>query len=175
MSEHSTAYAAPVAYAYPEQPAALLARSATAAFRLNGQFLEAADRMARPVGLTAAWWQVLGAVLDAPLPVASIARAMGSTRQSVQRIADLLVEQGFAVYRANPAHARSKLLQITEDGRDAVHRIIPGRRDLAEQLTAHLGITGFQRALAALEALCAAFDAIEEDYEGDDTEDEPAA
>lgn len=53
-----------------------------ATFRLNGRFLDASEVMARPVGLTAAWWQVLGAVLAAPAPVASIARTMGLSRQS---------------------------------------------------------------------------------------------
>ena len=48
----------------------LLSRRALAVFRLNGQFLEVAEGLARPAGLTAAHWQVLGAVLDEPLPVA---------------------------------------------------------------------------------------------------------
>jgi DNA-binding MarR family transcriptional regulator len=148
----------------PDTPStpALLSRSALAAFRLNGQFLDAAEQMARPAGLTAAWWQVLGAVIDTPLPVAGIARAMGITRQSVQRIADLMVAQGFAEYRPNPAHARAKLLRITEAGRDAVHRIIPAHRALAEALAAQLGVSGLQRALAGLEELSAALDAIEQ-------------
>jgi DNA-binding MarR family transcriptional regulator len=85
----------------------LLSGVALAAFRLNGQFLEVAEEMARPLGLTAAWWQVLGAVLTRPLPVAGIAREMGITRQSVQRIADLLVDRGLAEARPNPAHRRA--------------------------------------------------------------------
>ncbi|MER5827461.1 hypothetical protein ABT086_35775, partial [Streptomyces mirabilis] len=48
----------------------LLSRAALGVFRLNGQFLSVADELARPAGLTAAWWQVLGAVLPEPLPVA---------------------------------------------------------------------------------------------------------
>src|SRR5699024_5955756 len=71
----------------------LLSGVALTSFRLNGQFLEVAESLARPVGLTAAWWQVLGATLTEPLSVAGIARVMGITRQSVQRIADLLVER----------------------------------------------------------------------------------
>ena len=47
--------------ARPEQE--LLSDLALASFRLNGQFLEVAETLARPAGLTAAWWQVLGAVL----------------------------------------------------------------------------------------------------------------
>ncbi|CAM5668213.1 winged helix-turn-helix transcriptional regulator [Streptomyces californicus] len=45
---------------------------------------------------------------------------MGITRQSVQRIADLLVERGLAEYTENPAHRRAKLLQVTDAGRRAV-------------------------------------------------------
>ena len=74
-------------------------------FRLNGLFLQVAESIARPVGLTAAWWQVLGAVLDGPLTVAGIAREMGLARQSVQRIADLLAARGLAEYRPNQRHA----------------------------------------------------------------------
>ena len=97
----------------------LLSRAALSAFRLNGQFLSAAEELAKPAGLTAARWQVLGAVLHEPLPVAGIARAMGITRQSVQRIADLLVDQGLAEYTPNPAHRRAKLVAPTAAGRAA--------------------------------------------------------
>lgn len=84
----------------------LLSRTALGVFRLNGQFLAVSEELAKPAGLTAARWQVLGAVLTEPLPVAGIARAMGITRQSVQRIADLLAAQGLAEYVPNPAHRR---------------------------------------------------------------------
>ena len=55
------------------------------AFELNGEFLAAAETMTRPVGLTPAWWQVLGATLDEPLTVAEIARrvGLGLARQKV--------------------------------------------------------------------------------------------
>ena len=72
----------------------LLSAAAITTFRLNGQFLALAEELARPAGLTAAWWQVLGAVLGEPLTVAGIAREMGITRQSVQRVADILAERG---------------------------------------------------------------------------------
>ncbi|NEC75896.1 MarR family transcriptional regulator, partial [Streptomyces rochei] len=60
----------------------LLSRAAVGVFRLNGRFLAVAEELARPAGLTAARWQVLGAVLSEPLPVSGIAREMGITRQS---------------------------------------------------------------------------------------------
>ena len=146
----------------PTDPAQLLSGTALAVFRLNGQFLDVSEKLARPVGLTAAWWQVLGAVVREPLPVAGIARAMGITRQSVQRIADLLVDRGLAEYRPNPAHARAKLLALTEDGRAAISRISPAHRALAQQLAEHLGTEEFQRVLSALRTLTEAMDKIAE-------------
>ncbi|MFH8794193.1 MarR family winged helix-turn-helix transcriptional regulator [Streptomyces sp. NPDC017941] len=131
----------------------LLSRTALAVFRLNGQFLSAAEELAAPAGLTAAWWQVLGAVLREPLPVAGIARAMGITRQSVQRVADLLVRRGLAEYAPNPAHRRAKLLRPTEAGRTAVAEIEPGHAELAARLQAALGTEEFRRTTQALERL----------------------
>lgn len=147
----------------PTDPAHLLSGSALTVFRLNGQVLEVAERLARPAGLTAAWWQVLGAVVREPLPVVGIARAMGITRQSVQRIADLLVDKGLAEYRPNPAHARAKLFALTEDGRAALSRISPAQQAMAKRLAEQLGIERFQQALTALRTLSEALDVIAPD------------
>ncbi|MCM6777349.1 MarR family transcriptional regulator [Nocardia sp. CDC159] len=139
----------------------LFSAAAITSFRLNGQFLGIAEELARPAGLTAAWWQVLGAVLPEPLPVAGIARAMGITRQSVQRIADLLVDKGLAEYRPNPAHRRAKLVAITADGRAAVARITPQHAALSKRLAAELGTAEFARVVDALTTLSAALDRLE--------------
>src|SRR5437867_1990266 len=65
-------------------------------FRLNGQLLSSGDQLTRDLSLSSARWQVMGTVgiANTPLPVAQIARNMGLTRQSVQRIADVLAEEG---------------------------------------------------------------------------------
>ncbi|MEU7282000.1 MarR family winged helix-turn-helix transcriptional regulator [Streptomyces sp. NPDC045431] len=138
----------------------LLSRTALGVFRLNGQLLAVSEKLARPAGLTAAWWQVLGAVLREPLPVSGIARAMGITRQSVQRIADLLVAEGLAEYQPNPAHRRAKLLAPTELGRESVARINPGHADLAARLAAELGEEAFDETARALERLSRALDRV---------------
>ncbi|MFJ5633838.1 MarR family winged helix-turn-helix transcriptional regulator [Streptomyces goshikiensis] len=138
----------------------LLSRTALGVFRLNGQFLAVSEELARPAGLTAARWQVLGAVLTEPLPVAGIARAMGITRQSVQRIADLLAAQGLAEYVPNPAHRRAKLLRPTAEGRAAIARITPGHATLATRLAAELGEETFTQTAEALSRLTAALDTL---------------
>ncbi|MFJ7208318.1 MarR family winged helix-turn-helix transcriptional regulator [Streptomyces sp. NPDC098789] len=138
-----------------------LSGTALSVFRLNGQFLGVSEELAAPAGLTAAWWQVLGAVLTEPLPVAGIARAMGITRQSVQRIADLLVQRGLAAYAPNPAHRRAKLLSPTAEGRAAIARIGPGHADLAARLLHELGgQDAFDETVRVLRRLSAALDAI---------------
>ncbi|MCM2391267.1 MarR family winged helix-turn-helix transcriptional regulator [Streptomyces albipurpureus] len=139
----------------------LLSRTALGIFRLNGQFLAASEELAAPAGLTAAWWQVLGAVLHEPLPVAGIAREMGITRQSVQRIADLLVERGLAAYEPNPAHRRAKLLRPTDEGLAAVERLGPGHAALAARLAEVLGAERFAETARVLEELSKAMDSVQ--------------
>ncbi|MQT03405.1 MarR family transcriptional regulator [Streptomyces jumonjinensis] len=138
----------------------LLSRTALGVFRLNGQFLAVAESLARPAGLTAARWQVLGAIGSAPQSVAGIARTMGITRQSVQRIADLLVERGLAVYEPNPAHRRAKLLRATDEGLAALQRISPGHAELAARLAEVLGPEEFAETARVLERLSGALDAL---------------
>lgn len=124
-------------------------------FRLNSGFLDAAETMARPVGLTAAWWQVLGSVLDEPRPVAEIARRIGFglARQSVQRIADLLVDKGWATYETNPQHSRAKLLAPTAAGRRAVRRLRSAQHAWADAVAVAVGEAELRHALAIIRAV----------------------
>ena len=142
----------------PEQKQ--LSALAKTVFRLNGQFLAIGEDMARPVGLTAALWQVLGAVLGSPRSVADVAREIGVTRQSVQRIADVLVDRRLADYRPNPAHRRAKLLTPTPEGREAIRRIGPAHASFAERLAEELGSASLNDAVAAVEQLSTSLDEL---------------
>jgi DNA-binding MarR family transcriptional regulator len=122
-------------------------------FRLNGRLMEVAQERAAEGGLTAAWWQVLGGVLDEPRTVADIGRRMGMTRQGVQRVADLLVERGLAEYRPNPAHRRAKLLACTEAGYWAIRRITLVQRPWADRVGAAVGTEDLRAALVTLRRL----------------------
>jgi DNA-binding MarR family transcriptional regulator len=88
-------------------------------FRANGGLLAAGDRLAAEEGLTAARWQVLGALALAgrALTVPQIARRMGLSRQSVQASVNRLLEQALIEPRENPDHRRSPLIGLTERGR----------------------------------------------------------
>lgn len=105
-----------------------LTRLLVGVFRLNGALLVAGDRVVADFGLTSAKWQVLSVVANAPtpLPMASIARNMGLTRQGVrQTMADLVVT-GLLSLEPNPHHRRAQLVVLTEDGR-RVHDIAKSR------------------------------------------------
>lgn len=124
-------------------------------FRLNGLFLAAAEEIARPSGLSPARWQVLGAVLREPRTVSGIARVMGLTRQSVQRLADALVEAGMAEYAPNPAHRRAKLLRPTSAGWAAIEIIRPRQYDWTHETTAAISAEELRAAVATMERVIA--------------------
>ena len=120
--------------------------------------MEVAQELAAEGGLTAAWWQVLGGVLDQPRTVAEIGRRMGMTRQGVQRVADLLVERGLAEYRPNPAHRRAKLLACTEAGYWAIRQITLVQHPWANRIGAEIGADDLRGALATMQLLIAALE-----------------
>ena len=132
---------------------ALLTDVILTTFRLNGRLMEVAQEFAVEGEITAAWWQVLGGVLDEPRTVAEIGRRMGMTRQGVQRVADLLVERGLAEYRPNPAHRRAKLLACTEAGYWAIRRIALAVVPWGNRVGAEIGAGELREALATMRRL----------------------
>ncbi len=132
---------------------ALLTDVILATFRLNARLLEAAQELAAHGGLTAAWWQVLGGVIDEPRSVADVGRIMGVSRQAVQRIADLLVERGLAEYRPNPAHRRAKLLACTEAGYWAIRQVSLAQHPWAADLSTNLPLKDLKTTLTTMQSL----------------------
>lgn len=108
-------------------------------FRLNGLLTAAGDAIADPVGQSTARWRVLAAIDEEPMTVAQIARAWWLARQSVQRLADLLVDDGLARYEDNPTHRRAKLVRITPRGAKTLRRIRLAQKAWADQLGAEIG------------------------------------
>lgn len=122
-------------------------------FRLNGLLLEAGDQLASPVGQTSARWQVMGCIDDEARSVADIARIMGLARQSVQRVADLLVKDGLAVYSENPHHKRAKLLKLNAKGLKALRTIEAAQYLWANKLGEEIGERDLAKVAKVLEQL----------------------
>ena len=119
--------------------------------RLIRDFTAAGEALAKPAGQTLARWLVLEAVQDGPATVAQIARQMHLARQGVQRLADVLVRDGLAVYEPKPAHRRAKLLRLTPQGRSALRTVQAAQRSWADALGAELGEADLRQASAVLD------------------------
>jgi DNA-binding MarR family transcriptional regulator len=124
-------------------------------FRVNGLLLAAGNRLAARERLTAARWQVLGAVALAgrPLTVPQIARRMGLTRQAVQASVSRLVAEVLAEARDNLDHRRSPLIALTERGSQTFAAVDQRQARWINELSAGLTITDLATAACVLREL----------------------
>jgi len=127
-------------------------------FKLYGQMLRAGEALARPFGLTVAWWQVLGACLRAPQTASGISRQMGISRQAVQRVANRLLAEGLLERLDNPAHKRAPLLAATQAGREAVLMIVPEQTAFSERIVEAFGLSELKTLISELHRLSGVID-----------------
>jgi DNA-binding MarR family transcriptional regulator len=92
-------------------------------YELAGCLRRDGEAIARTVGQTQARWQVMSAASAGPRSVPQLARRLGLTRQSVQRIADLLVAGGSANFEPNPDHRGSPYLVLSKRGSMTLARL----------------------------------------------------
>ncbi|MBU1048716.1 MarR family transcriptional regulator [Candidatus Bipolaricaulota bacterium] len=127
-------------------------------FKLNGQMLSAGEALTRPVGLTVARWQVLGACLREPQTASGISRQMGISRQAVQRVANRLLAESLLASSDNPAHKRAPLLAATQAGRDAIKRIAPEQTAFSQRIVKAFGRAKLESLISELQRLSAVID-----------------
>ena len=130
-----------------------LTRLLVEAVRLAEVFTQTGEALARPEGQTLARWLVLGTLEEGPEPVAEIARRLRLTRQSVQRVADLLEHDGLVAYEDNPRHRRAKLARLTPEGSRVLARIDAAQRVWANRDGAAVGLADAEQAAALLERI----------------------
>ena len=112
---------------------------------LNGLLMDQGDQIASVSGQTSARWRVLAAADHQPQTVAEAARALGLSRQSVQRVADVLNEDGLLLYRDNPADKRAMQIILTASGKRALSAIQEGQKKWAENHGQELGKTALKQ------------------------------
>lgn len=149
-------YAAPrSAEPEPSPSHALFTDLVLEVFRFNGGLIASGNRLCRGTGLTAARWQTLGAIAltGRPLTVAQIARVMGLTRQSVQRVVDELERAGVVRRLAHPEHRRARLVKLTDKGESAYAQVMRRQGPWAKRAAAHVSRSELETALRVVRAL----------------------
>lgn len=134
-------------------------------FRLNGQLLEAGDRLTAPLGLTSARWQILGAIETEgqPLSVSQIGRRMGLSRQAVQRIVNDLEALGFVVLEDNPDHKRAKLVILTQSCRAVLEKLQKVQASWANELANGTSEVMLKRTVKLLREISQRCEAMEQE------------
>jgi len=107
--------------------------------RLSGQVSVAGDSLFADLRLSTARWQVVEAIAAAGgATVSDLARAIGVSRQAVQRIVNDMRADGLVWTSANPRHRRSPLIQLTGNGARARELAAERQKAWAEALGADL-------------------------------------
>ncbi|MEO6395909.1 MAG: MarR family transcriptional regulator [Devosia sp.] len=125
-------------------------RFAESIFRINGLLMQAGEGITRPLGQSSARWQVLGGVGYGPRTVADIAKSIGHARQSVQRVADALANEGLVVFRDKPDDKRTSLLELTPAGLKVLTAIYNRQVKWSARITRKLGAEQLDAQAAAL-------------------------
>jgi DNA-binding MarR family transcriptional regulator len=120
-------------------------------FRAMGQ---AADEYLGTFGISAAERATMEFLYpDAKLSVPEIAARYDVSRQHVQVTVNGLLTRGLAVEAPNPRHKRSKLISLSDEGRDLFARVIERDRVAIEQLFSGIDSTGRERVRGVLQAM----------------------
>ena len=129
-------------------------------FRLNGLLISEGDAMAEKLGLTSARWKVIGAIAFSSrgLTVPGIARALGQSRQAVQRITDVMVSDNLLFYQVNPRHKRSVIVTLTDAGTEVYNMLREVQDPCALGTTEDIPIEELESGLRLVRRLIQKFD-----------------
>ncbi len=122
-------------------------------FRFNGLLISSGDQLAKEIDLSSALWQVLGAVGEAPLSMAQIARNMGLSRQSVRRSANILKDKGLINFENNPDHKRAKLVVMTKKGLQILEKMKKKQVDWSNHLSEEFSSKDLEETIKMIKSL----------------------
>jgi DNA-binding MarR family transcriptional regulator len=112
------------------------------------------DALTRPLGQTEVRWAVLSVLSGGGTrTVPQVARRLGVTRQSVQRVANLLAAEGLIESVTNPENARSPLFRLSERGEEVLAAITRAADPWLRRVGEELSFDDLRQARAALAVL----------------------
>lgn len=128
-------------------------RFSRAVFAAQAAVLRHGDAANAPIGQSSARWRVLRAIDDGHTSVAAAARFMGSSRQSVQRLADAMIDDGLIENVGPSEDRRLRPLRLTVEGQ-RVHDSLEEHFDVwADRLLAHIRFDDLSKISQGLEQI----------------------
>jgi DNA-binding MarR family transcriptional regulator len=112
----AAANAAGRSVAMTSSSATLFRQLTRSVFAAQSSVLRYGDVANAPFGQSSARWRVMFNIAQGNGSVAEIARATDYTRQSIQRLADILVAEGLATYAPDPGDRRVQIITLTAKG-----------------------------------------------------------
>jgi DNA-binding MarR family transcriptional regulator len=128
---------------------------------LMGRSRTTSDALARMEGQTVARWHLMSVLSGQPQSVASAARRLGLTRQSVQRVTNDLLADALATATPDPKDARAPQLALTPRGEALVAELYARSDGTRSELVTRAGLSVRQLTSAreTIRALIDAYDA----------------
>jgi DNA-binding MarR family transcriptional regulator len=115
--------------------------------------LKQASRLEDPGGLLSATQCVLRFLREGPKTVPQIARVRGTSRQNVQILVNRLRREALVALVANPAHKRSALVELTEQGKRALALVTAVQGDFTHSMSPPCSQSEVRSAVALLRRL----------------------
>jgi DNA-binding MarR family transcriptional regulator len=122
-------------------------------YELAGELERCGEALAKSAGQSGARWKVLSAASVGGQTVAQLARRLGLTRQSVQRVADALEDDALVRYEPNPDHQRSPKVALTTQGEQVLARLSAAAAQWEDPLAAELRRDDLEQARSYIKAL----------------------
>ncbi|SDM33530.1 DNA-binding transcriptional regulator, MarR family [Streptomyces sp. cf386] len=98
-----------------------------------------------------------------PMTVPQMGRVMALTRQFVQRMVNDALARGWAEATVNPAHQRSSLIRITDEGEAVITAILAREHALNRQVGGELTEDELRACVRVLKEMLRTFDHVETD------------
>src|SRR5215203_3264451 len=111
------------------------------------------DALTHPLGQTEVRWAVLSVLSGGARTVPQVARRLGVTRQSVQRVANLLAAEELIESVTNPDNARSPLFRLSRRGEEVLAAIKRAADPWHRRVGEEISLEDLRQARAALAVL----------------------
>ncbi|QYC43246.1 HTH-type transcriptional repressor NicR [Nonomuraea coxensis DSM 45129] len=100
-----------------------------------------------------------------PMTVPGMGREQALSRQFVQRMANDAAARGLVVFAPNPAHRKSSLVRLTEEGRAAIDAVLAREREVLGRVGGDLSDADIAACLRVLSRLLRLLDEVDPDVD----------